>query len=96
MTVEHVAVSKAIASERDLIAEHIIKELEKRYTNEDIIDLERRYGTYVPDVLYNVGVDYAKDIKELIDLPLEDLPLHINANSRFCINIIKWRLSVGK
>lgn len=90
-------VSKMVVSQRDSLAQKVIKILRDNYSRDQIKELERVWGVSVYDALYNLGLDRVRDIYFYMQYPTEDLPLLINnknlQGARFSSELVKWRMS---
>ena len=64
--------------------------------NNKILELMRLMEAlrYKPLVIVSAWEDY--DIADLMVLPLDDVPLHLNDQGHFTRALMKWRLEYGK
>lgn len=50
-----------------------------------------------PSIIFKVFPDdYSKEFSEVINLPYDQLPLHINDSNKVSRIVVQWRLEIGK
>lgn len=81
-----------------------LSELHHRYTHGEVVKLTKKFFSFSPDLsieefsalIFKLPAKSQEAIVHALLIPLEDAPLHINAEIPDVVIMIRWRLEIGK